>query len=43
VREIPGRELKWHLVSLRLNLDICKALQRMAPEGDVKRIIQETI
>ena len=31
------------LVPVRLSLETYEALQRIAPDGDVKRLIQETI
>jgi len=34
---------RWRLVPVRLSLDVYEALQRVAPEGDVKRLIRETI
>jgi hypothetical protein len=37
------KEFKWRLVPVRLNLETYEALQRIAPEGDAKRLIQETI
>ena len=43
VRELLGKEFRWRLVPVRLSLDTYEALQRIAPEGDVKRLIQETI
>lgn len=43
VREMQGREFKWHLVPVRLSSEEFSALQKMAPEGDVKKLIQETI
>ena len=43
VREILGKPLPWRLVPVRLSLESFKALQKIAPEGDVKRLIQETI
>jgi len=43
VRETQGREFKWHLVPVRLSPEEFSALQKMAPEGDVKKLIQETI
>ena len=43
VRQMLGREFRWRLVPVRLSLEVCEALQRIAPEGDVKRLIQETI
>jgi hypothetical protein len=43
VRQILGKELKWRLVPVRLSPDIYEALQKIAPEGNVKRLIRETI
>ena len=43
VRQMLGKEFKWRLVPVRLSLDVYEALQRMAPRGDVKRLIQETV
>jgi len=43
VREILGRELKWRLVPVRFSLEVYETLRRMAPEGDVKRLILETV
>jgi len=43
VREIIGKPLKWRLIPVRLDLETFEALKRIAPNGDVKRLIQETI
>jgi len=43
IREIQGREFGWRLVPVRLSIEEFSALQKMAPDGDVKRLIQETI
>jgi len=43
VREMLGKKLKWQLVPIRLDLETFEALKRIAPNGDVKRLIQETI
>jgi len=43
VRELIGKPLKWQLIPIRLDLETFEALKRIAPEGDVKRLIQETI
>ena len=43
VREILGKPLRWQLIPIRLNLETFEALKRIAPEGDVKRLIQEII
>jgi len=43
IREMQGREFGWRLVPVRLSLEEFSALQKMAPDGDVKRLIQETI
>jgi hypothetical protein len=38
-----GKKLKWQLVPIRLDLETFETLKRIAPNGDVKRLIQETI
>ena len=43
IRQMLGKELKWRLVPVRLNPETYNALQKIAPEGDVKKLIQETI
>ena len=43
VREILGKELKWRLVPVRFSLEVYETLERMAPAGDVKRLILETV
>jgi ParB family chromosome partitioning protein len=43
VRELLGKEFKWRLVPVRLSPETYEALQKIAPEGDVKRLIKETI
>jgi ParB family chromosome partitioning protein len=43
VRQMLGKELKWRLVPVRISPDTYEALQKIAPEGDVKRLIRETI
>ena len=43
VRGILGRELSWRLIPIRLSLEEYSALERIAPEGDVERLIRETI
>lgn len=43
VRQMLGKPLPWRLVPVRLSLEAYEALQKIAPEGDVKRLIQETI
>jgi len=43
VRELIGKPLKWQLIPVRLDLETFKALKRIAPNGDVKLLIQETI
>jgi len=43
VRQMLGKEFRWRLVPVRLSLDTYEALQRIAPEGNIKRLIQETI
>jgi ParB family chromosome partitioning protein len=43
VRELLGKKFKWKLVPVRLTPEIYEALQKIAPNGDVKRLIIETI
>jgi hypothetical protein len=43
VREVLGKKLKWQLVPVRLDLETFETLKRIAPNGNVKRLIQETI
>jgi ParB family chromosome partitioning protein len=43
VREMLGKELKWRLVPVRISPETYEALQKIAPEGNVKRLIIETI
>jgi ParB family chromosome partitioning protein len=43
VREMLGKELRWRLVPVRLTPEVYEALRRIAPNGDVKRLIRETI
>jgi len=43
VRELLGKEFKWRLVPVRISPETYEALQKIAPEGDVKRLIRETI
>ena len=43
VRGILGRELSWRLIPIRLSLEEYNALERIAPEGDVERLIREAV
>ena len=43
VRGILGRELSWRLIPIRLSLEEYSALERIAPEGDVERLIREAV
>jgi ParB family chromosome partitioning protein len=43
VRGILGKPLKWHLVPVRFSREVYEKLKDMAPKGDVKRLIQQTI
>jgi ParB family chromosome partitioning protein len=43
VREMLGKKFNWQLIPIRLDLETFEALKRMAPNGDVKRLIRETI
>lgn len=43
VRELIGKPLKWQLIPIRVDLETFEALKRIAPDGSVKTLIQETI
>jgi ParB family chromosome partitioning protein len=43
VREILGKELKWHLVPVRFSLEVYEKLESMASGGDVNKLIQQTM
>lgn len=43
VRGILGRKLSWRLIPIRLSLEEYSALESIAPEGDVERLIREAI
>jgi len=43
VRQILGRELSWRLIPIRLSLEEYSALERIAPEGDVEKLIREAV
>jgi ParB-like chromosome segregation protein Spo0J len=43
VRQMLGKEIKWRLVPVRLTPKTYETLQKIAPEGNVKRLIKETI
>ena len=43
VREMLGKKPKWQLIPVRLDLETYEALKNIAPEGDVKKLIRETI
>jgi ParB family chromosome partitioning protein len=43
VRQMLGKEFKWRLVPVRISPETYEALQRIAPNGDVKKLIIETI
>ncbi len=43
VREMLGKKPKWRLIPVRMGINEFEALKKIAPEGDVKRLIQETM
>jgi len=43
VRELLGKPLKWQLIPVRVPLETYEALKRIAPDGDVKRLLQEAV
>jgi ParB family chromosome partitioning protein len=43
VRGILGKELKWHLVPIRLEPDVYDRLAQIAPDGDVAELLRQTV
>ncbi|GAG50767.1 unnamed protein product, partial [marine sediment metagenome] len=43
VRGILGKELKWHLVPIRLEPDVYDKLVQIAPDGDVSKLLRQTV
>ena len=43
VRGILGKELKWHLVPIRLEPDVYDKLAQIAPDGDVSELLRQTV
>ncbi|MEM3551727.1 MAG: hypothetical protein QXV01_11635 [Candidatus Bathyarchaeia archaeon] len=43
VKEMLGKKPKWQLVPIKLDLETYEALKNIAPNGDVKRLLRETI
>jgi ParB family chromosome partitioning protein len=43
VREMLGKKPKWRLIPVRISINEFEALKKIAPEADVKKLIQETI
>jgi len=43
VRQILGKSLNWRLVPIRLSIDEYKTLEKIAPQGDVEKLIRETV
>lgn len=43
VREVLGRQLPWRLIPIRLSLEEYGVLEKIAPEGDVERLIREAV
>jgi len=43
VRGLLGKTFPWRLIPVHLSPEAFETLQRIAPDGDVKRLIQETI
>ncbi len=43
VRGILGKELKWHLVPIRLEPDVYDKLVQIAPDGDVPKLLKQIV
>jgi len=43
VRELLGKELKWRLVPIRIKPDIYGRLAQIAPDGDVSKLLKQTV
>jgi ParB family chromosome partitioning protein len=43
IREMLGKKPKWRLIPVRMSVNEFEALKKIAPNGDVKKLIQETI
>ena len=43
VRGILGKELKWHLVPIRLEPDVYDKLAQIAPDGNVSELLRQTV
>lgn len=43
VRGILGKELKWHLVPIRLEPDVYDKLVQIAPDGNVAELLRQTV
>jgi len=43
VRELLGKELKWRLVPLRIELAVYDRLVAIAPEGDISKLLKQAV
>lgn len=43
VRVILGKELKWHLVPVRIDPSVYDKLVQIAPDGDVAKLLKQTV
>jgi len=43
VRGILGKELKWHLVPIRIKPAVYDRLAKIAPDGDVSELLRQTV
>jgi ParB family chromosome partitioning protein len=43
IREMLGKKPKWRLIPVRMSVNEFETLKKIAPDGDVKKLIQETI
>jgi len=43
VRQLLGKELKWRLVPIRIEPSVYNRLAQIAPEGDVSKLLKQTV
>ena len=43
VREILGKPLKWRLIPIRIEVEAYDRLKRIAPDGDVAKLLKQAV
>ena len=43
VREILGKQLRWRLVPIRIEMEAFERLKAIAPDGDVAKLVKEAV